>query len=212
MRFVRVTVSHTQNLIVGAVEQDTPFEREDGGRVQIWREIDDVMVPEECEVMDLGVVEEQAWTNREGKPCRVTEHILERLESGDAGIEKLHDCPCTHEGIKARLRARGPDGIPVKVRAWLANVLPPDLVDAIGIGRGLPISAMRAAEALRNRRDPKGGSRMEVLDRIAQKQANSHSAARLRARQRVALRAQAADEAFNEKRASIASVPEAGGS
>jgi hypothetical protein len=77
----------------------------------------------------------------------------------------------------------------VKARAWLANVMAPDLVAALGIGRGLPISAMKAAEQLRNQKDPAGGSRMAYLERIAQQESDRRAATMKAARERKAKRA-----------------------
>lgn len=160
MRFVRVTVSHTRNRVVAVMEQDTPFLT--GGHA--------TLDGEECETYDLGVVEDQEWTDAQGQPVRMTAHLLEHLESGAAGIEKLHDCPCTLEGIREHLRARGPAGIPVKVRAWLATVLPDHEVRALGIAAGIPIAALKACEAIRTKRDPAGGSRQAHFERIAERQ------------------------------------------
>jgi hypothetical protein len=39
-----------------------------------------------------------------------------------------------------------------------------------------------AAEALRNKRDPRSGSRIHLLDRIAQRQSDAHAKSRLKAR------------------------------
>jgi hypothetical protein len=163
MRFVRVTVSHTQNRVVGVSTLDVPFNDEHHGAVRVFNEAAGVLVYEECEVIDLGVVEDEIdWRTVAGEPCSMAQYLLERLESGNHEVTKIHDCPCTLPGIVDRLRAKGLGGIPIKVRAWLANVLPEDRVAAIGIARGLPIAALRAAEALRNRRDPHGGSRMAL--------------------------------------------------
>lgn len=199
MRFVRASVSHTTNRVVGVVEQDTPFTSAEAGVVTI--------AGEECETTDLGVVEDQKWTDRDGKPCGLTQHILERLESGDAGIQRLHDVPCTLDGIRARLRERGPAGIPVRVRAWLATVLPSDQVDALGIARGLPISALKACEAIRTRRDPHGGSRMAYFELVAQCQHETRRAKiergiRRRTEKEAAI-ATAAAQAWQEMQTSI---------
>jgi hypothetical protein len=175
MRFVRVTYGKTSGQVYAVFEQDTPFTSGGSARPD----------GEECETVDLGLVEEQAWTDLDGGPCGPTLHILRRIEAGfHHGVERVHDCPCTLDGIRARLRAKGPAGIPVKARAWLANILREDHAAAMGIGRGLPVSALKAAEALRNRRDPMGGSRMVYLEAIAQRQADAHAGARLRKRNR----------------------------
>lgn len=173
MRFVRVTHSRTRGIAIAVFEQDTPFIN--GGHARVQGEV--------CETIDLGVAEEQPWTDLDGSPCGPSLHILKRLEAGlPHGVARLHDCPCTLDGIRARLRQRGSAGVPTKVRAWLANILPDDQVAAMGLARGLPISALRAAESLRNRRDPDAGSRLKHLEGIAQRQADAHAQSRLRKR------------------------------
>jgi hypothetical protein len=174
MRFVRITYGRTTQRVVAVFEQDVPFTT--GGYA--------IDPHEECDVVDLGVAEDQAWTDLDGKKCGPTLHILQRLEAGfHHDVEKLHACPCTIDAIKARLGFWGTRGIPVKVRAWLANVLPEHQVAQMGLARGLPISVMKAAEAMRNRRDPKGGSRMPQLEAIAQRQSDERALMHLRARQ-----------------------------
>lgn len=176
MRFVRVVVSHTQNRVVAVLEQDTPFVR--GGTA--------VIAGEDCETIDLGVVEDQAWTRLDGTPCGVTRHLLERLESGSPDVRRIHDAPCTVEGIKACLRARGPAGIPIKVRAWLATVLPPDQVRALGIARGIPVAALKSCDAIRAARDPDGGSRRAYFERITHQQSERRAAKSLTRRRAAA--------------------------
>jgi hypothetical protein len=193
VRFVRVTVSHTQNRVVAVMEQDTPFRS--GGRC--------LVAGEECETFDLGVVEDQPWALPDGTPCSVTRHLLERLESESPDVRCIHDVPCTLEGIRARLRERGPTGIPVKVRAWLATVLPEPEVRAMGIAAGIPIAALKACEAIRARRDPSGGSRAEYFERIAQRQHETRRVKIERDIRRRSDRELAASQAFEEMRASI---------
>ncbi|MCL4687498.1 MAG: hypothetical protein KJ007_02910 [Burkholderiales bacterium] len=175
MRFVRVVVSQTQNRVVAVLEQDTPFNG--GGYVTI--------AGEECETQDLGVVEDQSWTRLDGTPCGVTRHLLERLESGSPDVRRIHDAPCTMDGIKARLRERGPAGIPIKVRAWLATVLPADQVAAMGLARGIPVAALKSCDAIRAARDPDGGSRRLYFERITHRQSERRAAKSL-ARRRAA--------------------------
>ena len=181
MRFVRVVVSHTQNRVVAVLEQDTPFVR--GGSAAI--------AGEDCETFDLGVVEDQAWTRLDGTPCGATRHLLERLESGSPDVRRIHDAPCTVDGIKVRLRERGPAGIPIKVRAWLATVLPADQVAAMGLARGVPIAALKACETLRAARDPEGGARAGYFEAIAARQSAGRSARALAKRSAKAGRAAA---------------------
>lgn len=208
MIFVRLAVNTQTGEVIGAMSQDVPFET---GSVAI--------AGASCEMLDLGVVEDHEWTSHErlGEPASVNRHLVERLRAGGvkrvdirekrasaalhveglyglaevAAVLTIQDVPCTMKGLKQRLREKGPDGIPVNVRAWLANVLPCEQCEAMGLARRLPISAMKAAEALRNRRDPAGGSRMHVLERAAQAQSDGHAAARLRAKKRREARAMA---------------------
>lgn len=182
MIFVRLVVSHTRDCINAVMTQDTPFER---GMVEAEGEV--------CEIFDLGVVEDHAWTDRDGNPCAVHRHVFERLQhsgicardllerrvSPELHVEGTHglaevlevreiiDAPCTIETLHARLRARGPEGVPMKVRAWLTLVMPWEAVQAMGIARGISLSSLRAADSLRRRRDPLGGSFKHVLDAIA---------------------------------------------
>jgi hypothetical protein len=172
MRFVRVTFNRARAEIVGVAQQDTPFHGA-GGEMGVSGD--------DCETFDFGVVQDA------GEPGEPTRAWLEAMRAAptaevlarrvDIGARVL-DCPCTIDGIKTRLRERGPNAIPVGVRAWLANVLPPDQVAAMGLGRGLPISIQKAMEALRVKRDPAGGSRMFVLERKAQRQADAIASAR----------------------------------
>lgn len=186
MTFVRAFIGKTSNQVRHVLEQDVPFTT--GGLVRAG--------DEELEVVDLGFAEDHDWRDLEGRPAAPAQHIFLRMRDKPAaealavreGLPMFHDCPCSLEGIKARLRARGVPGIPVKVRAWLAAVLSPDQVAALGVGRGLPIAALKAAEALRNRKDPHGGSRMLRLEREAQRNSDGRSRAALRRRQQAAAR------------------------
>jgi hypothetical protein len=59
MRFVRITYGRTSGRVVAVFEQDTPFTH--GGYA--------IDPDEECDVVDLGVAEDQAWTDLDGKLC-----------------------------------------------------------------------------------------------------------------------------------------------
>jgi hypothetical protein len=149
-------------------------------------------------VEELGLVDDFDPVELDGTACSPSRHLFLRVERDPAGgfrskggheLPPILDCPCTLEGLRQRLRERGLAGVPMKARAWLANVLPAHHVDALGLARGLPISALKAAEAIRNRRDPHAGSRMVVLERAAQEQADAHAASNLRSRRRAGERA-----------------------
>lgn len=191
MRFLRVYTRKDTGEIVAVFERDSPFighecemtHRGDGTapfELEEFGAVAEDFVPETAE---YGV-------NREMQPMSPARHLFERMRHEGGGVfsakpgqsmPALLDCPSTLDTIKARLRAQGPQAVPVKVRAWLANILPRDQVAALGIGRGLPISAMKAAEAVRNRRDPAGGSRLEHLERVAQRQSDARAARRSQA-------------------------------
>lgn len=182
MKFVRVTFSRTVNEVIAVSELDVPFDGERDGMM--------LRDNEDCEVRDFGVVEPQAWTDLDGKPCRPSRHILERLRAGrDPELARLHAVPCTIPGIKGVLRAGGPAALPAKVRAWLAMVLPADQVLAFGIARGLPLSVLKAAEALRVRHDPRSGSRLANFERHIQARADTAASRRLARRDRAAAKA-----------------------
>lgn len=206
MIFVRIVVSHTRDRVNAVMTQDQPFER---GMVKAEGE--------ECEIFDLGVVEDHDWRDRDGNACSPHRHLLDRLEDGGfsaaalkaqrigarverlgshplaavLGVRRILDCPCSIATLKDRLRARGPDGLPITVRAWLANILPSDQVAEFGIGRGVPISARKSAELLRNKRDPLSGSQIPRLEAMVLRQE--------RAREEKAVREhQAAESAWQE--------------
>ena len=231
MRFVRYTVSLTDGRVVGIVWQDTPFSREDCGRVTIDAQ--------ECITRDLGAVEidheiledgsrrdvsmvlmrahrlgvleahhpevyaaidEAGITDKElaqryhqaraAKKAseRVVEEALERTSfnplPGDKAIA-VHATPCTLPGLRERVRQHGPQVIGARVRAWLAAVLPAHVSAELAIARGIPISAIKASEALRIRRDPLAGSRMEILERVAQERSDLDARRRLIKRQSI---------------------------
>jgi hypothetical protein len=189
MRFVRVTVDHDAGEVVGVTQQDTPFESNGGAVFVIGAD----GVKHRCQTFDLGVVEEHDWRDAAGNVTHPARHIFDSLERArikpehftqgtvtaeHAGVRELLDCPCTHEGIRDRLRSKGTAGIHVKVRAWLVLTLPPHHVDALGLD-GVSIAALKAMERIRNERDPRSGSRMANLERIAQQRSDTRAARHL---------------------------------
>ncbi len=194
MNFVRVAVNHSTNKVIAVMTSDVPFAAQR------------VYTPgQECEMVDLGVIEGEAWEKLDGTPCSLHLYLLERLENVEGPpprIAKIHDVPCTLDGIKQRLRRSGPSGIPVRVRAWLTRILPPDEVEACGIGMGLPLSAIASAEVLRNKRDPGSGSVLPLIQqRIAKVGAGRlarRCARRANAIARERATATAAEEAWQE--------------
>lgn len=200
MTFVRVFIGRTSNEVRHVIEQSVPFEGAGAATIRDGAE--------ELEPVDLGFVEPYDWQDAGGRQCSPSRHILERIEHPDPAVRRamptIHESPVTLEAIKQRLRERGPRGIPMKVRAWLANVLAPDRVAAMGIARGLPMSAIKAAEAWRNRIDPVAGSRMLVIERAIQARADRMLAARVRSAERRAQKAVAKAERRAAKARAIA--------
>lgn len=195
MSFIRVFIGRTSNTVRHVIEQDVPFP----GEGPMLKASD-----EELDAVDLGFVDQHDWRDLEGRACSPAQHFFLRLERDHEDLPKIHDCPCSIEGIKARLRAQGPEGVPIKARAWLANILPADQVAALGIGRGIPLSAIKAAEALRNRKDPGSGSKLPYLERIGVRHQEQRQRASARARARVAAVNAAAGEAWDEMARAIA--------
>jgi hypothetical protein len=185
MRFVRVYT--LAGALVNVSEQEVPFEPsfgiavDDDGSAFVMHEI--------------GLVEDFVPEDLDGNPCSPARHLFARMER-EPGVDParsfrakpghvlpaVSDCPTTLEGIKQRLRERGPEGIPAKARAWLTLMLPPAEVDALGIGRGIPLSALKALDDMRTRRDPSVGSRAVVLERRAQEQSDERTEANLKAK------------------------------
>jgi hypothetical protein len=191
MRFVRYTVSKSTGTIIAVSEQDVPYEHDDGGLVEVDGH--------ECEVIDLGAVEMDP-IEIGGTRKSVSRQLLDRLAGPIEKARALlvphgtaapgHDCvryhpvPCTLAGLQRHFRKHGAEALSVKVRAWLALTLPQAHSDALGLG-GVPIAALKAMERVRNRRDPKSGTVMQRLERIAQSQSDARSARALRARNSV---------------------------
>jgi hypothetical protein len=137
-------------------------------------------------VVECGLFEDFEPRDLNGSRCSPARHLFQRIERDSAGgirakvgheLPPILDCPTTLEGIKARIRERGPDSIPAKARAWLTLMLPPDQVEAMGVGRGIPISALKALDDMRARRDPSVGSRRVRYDREAQRISDERTAA-----------------------------------
>lgn len=193
MKFVLLFVNRASGHVDHVLEQDMPFKSSSPLQAAPFNDY---------EVVELGLVDAASWTDLEGSPCSASQHLFQRLGRGrvtgaevrnwpigdgslieKANVRRIHDVPCTLEGLQARVRRHGPAGIPSVARAWLATVLPPHTASTLGVDIGLPISVLKAAEGIRNRRDPEGGSRMAVLNRMAELQAqNTRKAIERRAR------------------------------
>jgi hypothetical protein len=186
MRFVRVTVNHDTGELVGVIQQDIPFSA--GGGCLLVTGADGRK--QRCETFDLGMVQDHDWRDAAGNATHPARHIHDALvragatpaqfakgevTAEHAGLREILDCPCTHDGIRDRLRAKGHQGLPLKAIAWLAATLPQHQADALGLA-GVPIAALKAMERIRNSRDPLGGSRMELLERAAQQLSDDRTA------------------------------------
>ncbi len=185
MRFVRAYTDPSGE-VVFVLEQEVPFL--DGHKVTI---ITADKVATELQAHELGLAEDFTPTDAEtGAPCKPAAHIFLRIARDRASgaftakpgheLPAFLDCPTSLGGIKARLAARGPDSISAKARAWLALMLPPDQVEAMGIGRGIPISTLKALDEMRQRRDPSVGSRRVRYEREAQALSDERTAAALK--------------------------------
>lgn len=166
MSFVRVFVGRKSNQVRGVYTQDVPFE--DG---QIAYPLD-----EEVDVVDLGFAMPHDWKDLEGNPCSPAKHFHQRLERDHSDMPKIHDAPCSMQALEAQIREKGVKSVPGVVRGWLAFALPPDRVEALGLATSYPISVYKAAEALRRRMDPGGGSRRLILERVAQELSDKRQA------------------------------------
>lgn len=189
MIFVRVLINKATREIEHVMAQDWPFEG--------WQLIG--VEGTVYDVADVGMLEElKPEPLTAGAPRTASQHVWDRVRGlKNADLEstrkflrehpempRLHEVPCTRAGIKALMCEKGREHVSVKVRAWLANILPEHQVAEMGLQRGIPISAMKAVEAIRNRRDPHGGSRMPQLEAKAQQLSNERAAGALRARQK----------------------------
>lgn len=182
MRFARAYTRSDTGEIVLVIEQETPI---------VLAGISPPSgAPFTLEVHDLGLVEDFEPVSLAGGKCSPAAHLFERLDRDPVGggfrakpgheLPPIIDCPATLEGIKQRVRERGSDAIPAKARAWLTLMLPPDEVESLGVWRGVPVSALKALDDMRTRRDPGVGSRRVVLEREAQELSAERTAAALK--------------------------------
>lgn len=197
MRFARYWCHRDTGEVLAVLEQETPFE---GGEI-IARLPDGTIVP--VASYDLGLVEDFVPTTLEGESCSPAQHLYQRvLHRDDLGtlhvhpgetLPEMHDCPATAEGIRQRLRERGLQGLPAKGRAWLAFMLPPREVEALGVASGIPLSVFKALDTMRSRRDAQYGSRREILERMAQERSDRDAEVRHSRRLAAAMKEPAAE-------------------
>lgn len=169
MRFARYWVSDSTGEILAVLEQEMPFDdatelcpcNPDGS-------------PHPVTAFDLGLVEHFEPVGLQGEPVNCAGHLFQRLDhergrgaraKPGTALPPIVDCPATLGGIRERVRQRGPGGLPAKARAWLTLMLPPADVAALGIARGLPVSALKALDAMRSGRDKSAPSKGTVLER-----------------------------------------------
>ncbi len=189
MRFVRAYTRSDTGDLVNVTEQETLFTT---AGIMLHD------VPFALELHDLGLVEDFAPTDPDtGEPCSPSMHLFKRMErSPDAAapgraqfrekaghaLPPFIDCPSSLEGIKQRIREGGIEAIPAKARAWLTLMLPSHQVAELGVGRGIPVSALMALDEMRQRRDPSVGSRRVRYEREAQEISDERTAAALKRR------------------------------
>lgn len=196
MNFFRLYVGRQSGKVRHVMEQDTPFDvagitEGEGG--------------EELDVVDVGFVVRHTWTVHapgeavHGKRCAAAHHIWTRIGHhemahsltleqardvlrGHPEMPKVHDSPCSIEGMRERIRRRGVKSIPAAVRVWLTATQPPHVVDSLGIAAGVPLSAIKAAVRLHLAHDPHRADFTANLEREIQKRSDADAARRLAAR------------------------------
>lgn len=181
MRFVRAYTLVSTGELVNVSEQELPFEPSFGISVDGDASL--------FAMHEIGFVDDFSPEDLDGKPCSPARHLFARMEREPGAdpargfrakpgrtLPVVSDCPTSLDGIKQRLRERGPEGIPAKARAWLTLMLPPGDVEALGVGKGIPVSALKALDDIRTRRDPSVGSRRVVLERKVQQRAAERAA------------------------------------
>lgn len=197
MRFVRIYTRSDTGEVTGVCEQETPFNPRAGISSSEEVEMHELGLVEDfdpkCAITGARCSPARHLHQRiERAPSAIQAIAAARARSPNADLpidptatalsefrvkpEQAHDfpevmdIPTTLDGIKQRLRVKGPQSVSPKARAWLTLMLPPHEVEAMGIARGVPIAAVKASESLRTRRDINGGSRQAFLERAAQVQ------------------------------------------
>jgi hypothetical protein len=143
----------------------------------------------DLELHDLGLVDHFDPIGADAAPCLPSQHLYARMLHRDADgklhfhpeleMPRIHDCPATREGIKARLRAKGPGGIPVLAHAWLTLMLPEHELQVMGVGAGVTPAHLKALDAIRVKRDPSQRSNRANYERALQARSDAHAAKRL---------------------------------
>lgn len=176
MSFIRVVVAKASGSVVAVLESDIPF----GDRSSYTDS------GQEVDLVDLGFAAPREWIDLDGVPCTPARHVFLRLDRDHSDMPRIYDVPCTMSGMAAHVRAgRAVHGV---VRAWLAVVLPEHFERLFGKHEDFPLSVIKAAEAMRVRRDPGGpSSRVPMLEGLIHEQAGKRSAAQLELRKQIAV-------------------------
>lgn len=166
MRFVRISINRDNNEIIGVSEHELPFAPGCGEIHQSGAR---------CETVDIGLAEHFDSVAISGEPCAPSMHIFQRIEPDSSGgvrakaghsLPLIHEVPTTLSGLKSLVRAKGPAAIPERVAHWLEymGALSDDEMAAAGLPR-LTLSRALEFDAMRQKRDPSVGSRLEVFKR-----------------------------------------------
>lgn len=181
MSFFRVFIGKKSGTVRHVIEEMMLFS-ERGARAMEWGEDS-----EELEEVHIGFVLHHDWTEhaREGggDQCSPAHHFWTRiggltLEQAQDVIRshpdmpKVHETPCTLGKLREHVRTKGVKSLPAVVRTWLTHTLPPHEIEALGVWRGIPLSALKAVDSIRVKRDPHGGSVRMNLERIAHERTN----------------------------------------
>lgn len=150
MRFVRAY--YRAGVCVAVAEQETPFT------------MPAVLDADEVEV---GLVED--FDPQGAAPSK---RLFECMSQGTPLPAAVIDCPTSLDGIRQRVRERGPQAVPTKARAWLTYMVPED-AKQMNLHRGIPVSALKALDDMRVRRDPHVGSRRVNFERAVQETKNA---------------------------------------
>jgi hypothetical protein len=165
MRFVRILVRKPAGTIELVMEQETPFP-EGVGVAEIGAEFGGI---------DLGLVEDFEPTDLDGAQCSPSHHLFLRIEGDGSGgvrakagaeLPVIQDCPTSKKAILDRLVSKGATSIPPRAAHWreFMGAFSGDEMNAAGLPR-LPITTAAEFDAMRMKRDPSIGSRLDRFKR-----------------------------------------------
>ena len=207
MRFVRVFIDRATGEPVEVHESELP--------IGAWLRDQDGEFP----FYDLGLMADFNAKTVDGAKCSPAQAIRERIEKhphadshpdapklrfkADSRLPKAVFCPCGVEDIKSHLRANGHERMPSIALAWLARVLPPDSISAIGAKSRVSLAMLKSMEG--NRRNLIDGGQKAHFERHIQRQSDARSAIALERRKRI--QAEAATSGWAEMQAFAESRP-----